>query len=179
MTLVAVPTLADGVAGWATWLSFVGSATAGYVFPILGALGLACFAALQYGERRARVRGATVPQEAHREIGEAGQTERDLAQRRLLVRGLSTVYKDGLRWYGNAEASDWEPWQKRTWTLIFAALGRDEADRFLSDWTDGSQTLTGLDARLQHVADLARRVDSVAPLELRSDFDGEDWVSRR
>jgi hypothetical protein len=105
---------------------------------------------------------------------------RDLAQRRLLARALAAAYQDGLRWHGRTvDAGDWESWQKRTWTLIFHALGQGEATCFLSDWGSGEQTLTGLDARLQWLADLIGRVDSVAPLTLLPDFDGEEWVSRR
>jgi hypothetical protein len=116
------------------------------------------------------------PQE-HREIGEADQTEPDWTQRHLLARALSAAYQEGLGWYRrDVDTSDWERWQKRTWTLIFAALGQGEATCFLSDWRSGEQTLSGLDARLQWLADLIGRVDSVVPLTLRSDFDGKDWV---
>ena len=61
MTLLSVPTLADGVAGWATWLEFVGSTTASYVFPTLGVLGLAVFTSLEIAESRARKRGQATP----------------------------------------------------------------------------------------------------------------------
>jgi hypothetical protein len=56
MTLLSVPTLADGVAGWGAWLGFVRSSVGSYAFPTLGVLGFVIFSSLQITEIRARKR---------------------------------------------------------------------------------------------------------------------------
>lgn len=58
MTALSIPTLADGVAGWAAWLGFVGSTAASYVFPALGLLGFMVTITLLIAEHRARRRAA-------------------------------------------------------------------------------------------------------------------------
>lgn len=54
MTVLGLPSLAEDVAGWATWLSFVGATVSGYVFPLLGLTGFLTFIALQAAEVHAR-----------------------------------------------------------------------------------------------------------------------------
>ncbi len=100
--------------------------------------------------------------------------------RALLKDALTRAYKDGLFWKDDANHRDWSSWEERTRRLIEAALGPAEAAKFMVDWRSSSTDvhLTGLNARHQHLFDLIRRVDSLQRLELRSGFDGRDWVSR-
>lgn len=107
MTLLSVPTLADGVAGWATWLGFVGSTVAQYVFPTLGVLGLVTCTALLYAEARARRRStapvASLPSQGHersrerdaRSPGTALRLEPELRALLSLGRGVTDSYRMG------------------------------------------------------------------------------------
>jgi hypothetical protein len=104
--------------------------------------------------------------------------------RQLLARALKIAYREGSSSYGgDAEHAEWAHWEKRTHDLIEAALGEGAANRFVTDWVspnEPAQTLTGLYARLQHLLELIQTVDSVSTtIQIRSDFDGRDWVSRR
>jgi len=60
MTILGIPLVGEDVADWAAWLSFVGSTVGGYVFPLLGLLGLVTFIGLQVSEVRARRRNQMV-----------------------------------------------------------------------------------------------------------------------
>ncbi len=66
MTVLSLPTVADGVSGWATWLGFVGAIAGSYIVPTLGLLGLLTIASLQWAELRTRRRPATPPAEIMR-----------------------------------------------------------------------------------------------------------------
>lgn len=82
------------------------------------------------------------------------------------------------------EADVIEKWEKRTSKLITAALDQDVGMTFLIDddiALKGWRT-TPLERRVAHrmhrLGQVMDRVDSSEPLELQSDFDGRNWVSK-
>ncbi len=97
-----------------------------------------------------------------------------------LVEG--NTYLDDPDFYG---AEVIEKWEKRTSKLITAALGQDEGMTFLinEDIPVKGWLTTPLERRVAHrmhrLNQVMDRVDSSEPLELRSDFDGREWVSKK
>ena len=121
MTLLSVPTLAEGVAGWATWLGFVGSTAANFVFPSLGVLGLAVFVTLQLAEARARKRD-----QAGREHPASGAVVKEL---------LGLMHQQGVRLL-HRNSGEWEtvdPWLGHSAQLVSDALGRGEMLRMIGE----------------------------------------------
>ncbi len=104
----------------------------------------------------------------------------------LLKRALTEAYKHGLFWRGHKITDkNVKNWAERTRALIEAALGEDEAHRFLAinedtfgESEDAVHDLW-MDQRLDRLGQLIRLVDSLKPLKLQPDFDGRGWVSQK
>lgn len=116
--------------------------------------------------------------------------------RRLLRRALSEAYKDGLFWRnGKPSEKSVVKWATRTCGLIRAAL-EDEAEakgfmkaggRYLGDEGSAASKIASndtkeqliIDGHLGYLHEVMGRVNSLDPLKLQPDFDGQEWVSKK
>ena len=145
----------------------------------MAVLAMACFlaAALQHWREG---RASNAPPLSPRVLPE---DQADWAQRQLLKRALGDLYQRGLFWQHDEE--NFGRWEGRAHELIKDALGEDEARLFLTAeegseaWTDVTPYQARARSRISRLATVMMRVDSLKPLGLRPEFDGEDWVSRR
>lgn len=118
-------------------------------------------------------------------VGSYAETAKYWTNRRLLKTALGEVYKHGLFWKGHEPTdTNLKNWTERTHALIKASVGEEQADLFLEDqqmpgMPDKTEANRWMDQRLQRLADLMQRVDSLRPLELQTDFNGHEWVSKR
>ncbi len=107
--------------------------------------------------------------------------------RSLLFEALGNALGEGLMYLDDPdyyEADVIEKWERRTSELIAEALGQGEATSFLiNDENVEDRRATQLQLRVANrvhrLGELMDRVDSTEPLELKSGFDGREWVSKR
>jgi hypothetical protein len=122
------------------------------------------------------------------------QREGDYWRNRVLLReALEDAFQSG---HLRTEGTDDEAmgrWAKRTYELVVAALGKEQAREFLGDKetftvpkapSNRFPELSNWDAimadgRTDKLGSLARHVDSLLPLTLQPDFEGAEWVSKR
>jgi hypothetical protein len=157
--------------------------------------------ALQEGEReRERLKSDLQQSKQERKRLQAEnkrlKAERDELKRKttvydnrvILKQALNAAYWEGLHLRGRKPSEDEaaaKKWAIRTNELIKGALGESEARRFLATngYRSGDSSATEeqkqLDRRLNRLSELIQRVDSLQPLDLRPDFEGQEWINLR